>query len=530
MTSPLIPITGIDATWRVPGAYAEILFAQGPATATAGVREVCLVMPMIQANTSCSGTWTPGTLYSVSNEKDVSDGAGPGSPLHIAAREALRANKNAKLWALPVAETTGGSPIAATWVVTATVGSTNPTATGTLTVTVCGEDATYTFGTSDTATTIGTGIRDAINAKTWLPAVASASGGAVTVTAKLKGLSQGDGTLVPIRCRASVTSGVGVTLVNTGAGLGVVSGAAVAGADGSTTEAAGTNTALGNIASTKKYYLASSSQLNTTLGYFKTHLSTKAEPRQGLRSVAVAGYTHTLAAAQTLANGLNYERIQLAWQKNSDRHPAQIAGQVAAVRQKREQTDSAYNFAGYSAADWSVPAAYATSDWPSASDLNDAINDGITPIASKNGGGSYVVMSVNTRSKNSTGTLDDFRACETHRVSVADEFTDELCASASLNHQGKKFADDEYLADGTVNVNQRYVRGVLKPSQYKPEVFKQLNEFEAAAKIQAIDASKESLRCVKSPANPSRMEVGLDLRTIDHLHQFTSRIAETSVA
>jgi phage tail sheath gpL-like len=529
MTSPLIPITGIGSDWRVPGATAEILFAQGPASASAGQREVCLVMPMIQANTTCSGTWTPATLYKVDSEKAASDGAGPGSPLHIAAKVFLEANKNAKLWALPVAESSGGSPVAGTWVLTITAAATNPTATGTAIVTVCGEDCSYTFTTADTVTTIAAGLKAAINAKTWLPVVSDNSSGVLTVTAKLKGLSQGDGTLIPIRCRSSVTAGLGITLANTGAGIGVVSGAAVAGADGSTTEAATTATALANIAATKKYYLVTSSQLNTTLGSFKTHLATKAEPRQGMRSELCAGYTHTLAACQTLATGLNYEREQIAWQKNSDWTPAQIAANLAAIRQKREQTDSAANHAGYSGPDWLVPAAYSTADWPDADDQNDAINDGITPIASKDGGGSFIVMSVNTRSKNSTGTLDDFRACETHRVSVADEFVDEMCNNAVLNHQGKKFKDDEYLADGSVNPNQRFIRGVLTPSQYKVDVIKQLNEYEAAAKLQEVQASKDGLRVVKSPANASRCEVGLDLHVIDHAHQFTFRVAEVSV-
>src|SRR5262245_30622231 len=128
----LIPITGVAQDYRVPGAYAEILFAQGPASAAAGVRQVVLVMPKLSA-----GTWTANTMYRVNNEKEAEDGAGAGSPLHRAARKFLRVNKDAKLWAVPYAETSGGTPVAATGTVTLTG---TASGTGTIVVTVCGED------------------------------------------------------------------------------------------------------------------------------------------------------------------------------------------------------------------------------------------------------------------------------------------------------------------------------------------------------------------------------------------------------
>lgn len=515
MGAPVIPITGIDATWRVPGAYAEILFAQGPATASAGVRELIFVMPKLS-----TGTWTANTKYRVNNEKDAEDGAAAGSPLHRAIRIALQANKNTKIWAVPVAETSGGSPIAATAVLTI---ATNATGTGTLTVTVCGEECSFTFLNTNTPTIIGDGIVAAINAKTWLPCTAVNASGTVTLTAKLKGISQGTATLGVIRVRATITSGVGTTASFGGAFLG--SGAA--GVEGSTTEAANTLTALNTIVAVNKYYLVTSAVDATTLGHFKTHCATKAEPRQGIFAVTIGGYTGSMATCQTLATGKNYERLALYCQPNSEHDAAEIAGNVAAIRQKREQTDSSYNFAGYSDTDWLIKQAYADSDWPDADDLNDAINDGVSPIASKEGG-SYITMSVNTRSKNSTGTVDDFRACETHRVSAADEFVTQMVNQARLDHQGKKLKDDEFLADGTVNSNQPRIRGVLRPSHLRKPIYLQLDEYEAAGKLQSVQKSKDSLRTIKSPANASRVECGLDLYVIDHAHQFTFRVAENS--
>jgi phage tail sheath gpL-like len=520
MTAALIPITGVADNYRVPGALAELLFAQGPASASAGVRNVCLVMPMCTGTASTSGNWTSATLYAVPDAKTAEDGGGPGSPIHRGARKFLASNKNAKLWALPVAQSSGGSPIKATWtLVLATV----PTATGTVTVNICGEDSSATYSSGTALATTGAALAAAINAKTWLPVTAAFNTLTLTVSAKLPGASQGTATIRAIPCRATVSAGTGTTITASGAFLGT----GVAGVDGSTTEAANTLTALTALTSVARYYLVSSAIDATTLGHFKSHLSTKAEPRQGMRSCCISAYVGTLAACQTLANGLNYERNVIALQTNSDHDPCEIAGNVAAVLQKGQQTDSTKNFAGYSAADWAISPAYAVSDWPDTDDQNDAINDGITIIASKDGG-SYIVMLVDARSKNSTGAVDDFRACEFHRVSGADEFVDEMLVNTVLNHQGKKFKNDEFLADGTVNTNQKVIRGVLTPSQLAPGIKKQLDDYSNAGKLQDVAASKESLRLVKSPANASRCECGLDLHVIDHAHQFTFRVAEVS--
>lgn len=509
-----IPITGVGADYRVPGAYAEILFAQGPASVAAPTREVVLAMPMLS-----TGSWTAATLYPILSEKDASDGAGPGSFLHRAARVFLAANKSARLWGLPVAETSSGSPVAATTVITV---ATNATGVGTAVVTICGEDCSFTFKSADNVTTIAAGLKAAINAKTWLPVTADNSSGVLTLTAKLKGISSGDGTVSVIRIRVSITSGVGTTISTAGAFL----GASVPGAEGSTTEGTNLATSLAAIISTRKYYVVSSAVDATSLGKLQTHVLLKSQPRYGLRSVGIAAYTHTLAAGTTVATGLNNARTRIAWAKNSESDAAEIAANYAAVLQKHEAVDSAYNFNGYGPGngDWFVKPAYLSTDWPTADDQNDAINAGMTPIASTPSG-SYIVMSCSTQSKNSAGTVNDFRATETKQVSVCDEFVDEELLDWALNDAGKKFRDDEKLADGTVNPNQRLQRGVLLPSQKRGRTAKRMDDFYKAAKLQDVEASKASIRTVKSG---SRLEVGFDLHVIDWANQETLRVAEVS--
>jgi len=507
-----IPITGVPETYRVPGAYVQILFGQGPSSSKVGVREACLVMPILS-----TGSYTSATLYEVDSELDVINGAGNGSPLHIGARRFLRANQDSKLWVLPVAETTAGSPIQGTFAVTFT---NDPNASGEATVYVSGEASTYSYTSSDTVTTIAAGLKAIINAKTHLAVTADNAAGVLTLTAKLKGVSQNNA----INVRSTISTGTNTTVSADGE-----IGDTVAGVDGSTTEAAQLATALAAVTATQLYYLAISAHDTTSVTNLVTHVTAKEAPKIGLRCVGISASRDTLANVTTQANTENYARHQIVWQEDSDDHPASIAANMAAVRAKHENTDAAFNFAGYGESDWLVPAAIDTADWPTGDEQSEAINDGVTPIASTQGGSSYIVMSVNTRSKNSAGTVDDFRATETHRVSVADFIAEAVVSLWNGNHQGKKFADDETLADGTVNPNQTLKRGVLRPSQWKKELASELRSYSIEGKrttlLQNIASTIASIRAVKTGA---RMECSFDLAAIDHAHQLTVLISETS--
>jgi phage tail sheath gpL-like len=512
-----IPITGTPSNFRVPGGYIEVLFGQGPASAFAGTRDIVYVMPKTAA-----GTWAVNTVYEVPDEKTARTGAGVGSPAHRAARVGLMANRNARHYAVVYAATSGAAPAAATGTI---VLANSATGSGVVSVWVAGELCQASFVSGDTVTAIGDALEASINAKDWLPCTALNAAGTVTLTAKIAGASQGDGTTGVIHMRGEITSGIGTTLTLSGAALGL--GAGVDGAEGSTTEAANLETALATLDSDRKYYVVVSVWSTADLAKLKTHIATKSEPRPGLRSVGIAANTGALAACQTIATGLNHERLQIAWCKASEWDTASIAGNVAAIRQKREEVDAATNLDSYRAADWLVPPTHLQADWPSSNDQSDAINDGITPIAT-NSAGSYLVMSCTTRSKNAAGTVDDPRALETHRVSVADLFADEELAEFALNYANKKLKDDERLADGSVNTNQNVPPGVITPHGFKDHIRRRVDRFESSGLTQNGDASNESLRCVIDPNNGGRLQVGLDLEAINLLHQLTVRLAEVS--
>jgi len=512
-----IPITGVPSNFRVPGGYAELLFAQGPATSSGGTRSVIFVMPK-----SSAGTWTANTVYEARNEGTVRGGAGVGSPLHRAVKKFLQNNKTARVYCLPYAASSGAGVATATGVVTITG---TATATGILTVTICGVECQAAYKSGDTPTVIGAAIEASINGKEDLPCTASNSTGTVTLTARIAGKSQGDGTLPIIRFRSSVTTGTSVSAADSGVALGITPG--VAGADGATTEAANQLAALAIIDAARYYWIGCSVVHATEIGQLETHVANKSEPRPGLRSCGVVGYNHTLAGCQTLATGTNSERIRYVFQPASEHDPAELVGNFLAVLQKRYEADPTANLDGYRGSDWNILPAYAQSNWPDTDDQNDAINDGISIIASDQSG-SYLVMDCTSRSKNAAGTVDDFRATEGHRVYGADLVVDRMLQRYALQFGNKKLKSDELLADGTINANQKIPANTVTPSTFKPWIKQELRRAGDDAILQEVAASQESLRVERDVANGGRLACGMDLHVIDLLHQATFRFAEVS--
>lgn len=508
----LIPITGVGLDFRVPGGFAEILFNQGTASAFAPSREVVFVMPKLAA-----GSWVVNTLYAVRNEAVARDGAGAGSPLHRGLRKFLKHNPDARLWAVPYAASSGGSPVAATATV---IFSGTLSAGGTVTGIIAGEQIPVGFASTQTLTQIGQNFADAVNAKTHLPVTASNAAGTVTLTAKIAGASQGTASIFAINVHAEIEPLV-TGLVATVSGQ---LGSGVAGADGTTTEAANLATALTTIDAVRKYYIVTSLTDATSLGNLKTHIANKSLPKSGLRSVGIAANRQALASAQTIAIGRNYERLAIVWMKNSEHDPAELAGAMAAIIQREEAVHTATNFDNYPLNDIILPY-YSAADTPTADDLNDAINDGLMPIQS-NRTSARVVMATTTRSKDPTGALDDPRSLERHRVSVCDEFTDEELRDYGLNYLNKRLDDDVLLQTGKVDTSKIGLRkGVVTPESFKPHIRKRLDDFFAAEKLKNIAKSKASLQVIKTG---SRLEVGLDLEAIDMLHQATYRFSEVS--
>jgi hypothetical protein len=199
-----------------------------------------------------------------------------------------------------------------------------------------------------------------------------------------------------------------------------------------------------------------------------------------------------------------------------------------AVHQKQESQLGDFVEDFYREKDWLCPPAYLNSDWPTQTNMNDAVTDGIIIVMS-DALGSFMAMSVNTRSRDSTGTITDFRATETHRVSFLDTVGDTWLQRDAVQYgTGFKLMPDQLMPDGSINFNQRVPTRTLTPSLYKP--------FGAAILQQACDDGLlqdaptwlGSLNTFIDPSNVSRLVGTASGRVIDIRHQTAIQISETT--
>jgi phage tail sheath gpL-like len=512
-------ITGYPSNWRGPFSAAEILLGQGPSNASGPGRDAVYYGPI-----TASGAWTVNKEYEVKSEQEAVLGAGPGSFLHRMVRKHLKINPRKKLFVVPYAASSGGGVASATSTVTWTMSAgLNPTALGATRVFVCGELCNYSYGLSDTVSTIATGIAATVNAKTHLPVTAGASLGVVTLTAKHAGASSGDAGHKPIHVRVEVDPSTNVVVASSGH-----LGSVIAGADGATTEAANLTAALAANQAKRHYYKGFSVWSSADTAVVETHARAVSSPSPGLRCRTFQGYTGTLGATSTIAIARNYERCHVFWQKGSDHDTAELAAWLLASTSLGEETDAAFpGFDNYTNSEL-LPAAD-IADWPTETDVNDAITDGIC-VATSNQFGANLSMHVTTRSKDSTGLIDDFRATETHRISVMDSHVDKVLQQYAITYQavGFKLMADPLLPNGRIDRNKVLPPKTITPDRFLTWYKKRIQEEADEGQFQDADGWKAAATCEIDKYNSSRLVLRASGRTIDLLHQFEMAISETS--
>lgn len=143
---------------------------------------------------------------------------------------------------------------------------------------------------------------------------------------------------------------------------------------------------------------AANNDTSTNAALLKTYNDGKAAVGNQVFEHIVLGFTGSYANAKTLARTtLNKHRLQVAWQRGGEAHPAMLAAAMAALRTQKEQLHPNRRFNGDVLA--GIPAARALVDWPSGGETGEedaALQDGITPIRSNAQGEAVVVRSINT--------------------------------------------------------------------------------------------------------------------------------------
>jgi phage tail sheath gpL-like len=500
-----IVLTGLSANDPVPGTYLEVNFAQGQASGSGTARTILLM-----GNRTSGGSATVATVYGpdtatpLQTEADAIALFGAGSELHRMFRRVTAVNNITSVYAIAVADAAGTA--ASNTIVYANAA----TGAGVTRVWVEDEFVDVSIASGDSATTIGTAVKNAINTKTHWAVVATDSTGTVTLTAKNTG-PRGN----TIRYFATITSGIATTVTNTGSVL----------ASGATQD--NFTNALAAILSKKFYYIVPACIDATNLGLVNTQVLAQALPVTGIRQRWIAGSVDSLGNATTVATTLNSSRGCLVWQPSSDWTPwllaANLAG-VVALYEAENDPKPRHNFSGFGSdvntqASWRVRAPI-SGTVPTRADVKSALNNGITPIQGDAQGNGYLVKLITTRSL--TSAVADYRIRDWHKVTVCDFFADAIYAKTTLQFSGFDLASD--VADGARPPGST----VLTPSRYRAAVFRVINDFDEQDQLQNAAAIKAGTVVQRATSPTTRLEARIPLQPIDICDQFAVAVDQVA--
>lgn len=493
-----IPITGISDDFQVPGIYVEARFGQGNITRGAKRRETLYVLPMIAGS-----TWTANSLYKITSESDALNGAGAGSPMHVAIKEHLAVNRNDSICAIPYVVT--GTQADGYVDITGTA-----TASGVVAITIAGRKIPIGFRTGETGATIAARVESICESIQDIPVSGSTSSTKVTFAAKVPGSIANS-----IVVSASVTPSCGISVATKAGGFG---------GGTSSDEVTALTAALATVANLRKYYTVQAQTDADSIAALASHISLKSLPDPGLRSYGLSMVVGTKEEAEAQGETTNFERITIAFQNGApDWHVKSLAN-LAALVQLKFNTNSQTNLTGYRGPDWHVSAS-APADILSNQEINSLINAGITVINSDSSG-SYIV-SLRTSKHKTNGNLD-FRAAHVNKISVVDEWLDEAIQNIGGKYgAGWAIKDDVLLENGQVDPNQDIPENTIVPSMISKRMAALVRKYGQAGKLQDVDRTIQSIKCVRGDAT-SRIEAGIELHVVDPFEQLTIRADEVS--
>lgn len=510
-----IPIVGLASSDPTPGNYVQVSFTQGQASNGQTDYAILLIGNCLSGSyvsssfgSSPSAVFGPTSQDVLDTEQDAINLFGAGAELHRMFRTVKSINQSSTVMAIAVPESSGAKATGSI-VVTGT-------ATGNATLRCWIEDKQIDAGaiTGDTPTVIAAALRDAINQYPELPVVASALTGTVTLTAKQKGLR---GNL--IRYSAKVLPGVGT-------GVSVTPSARTLMASGTTSD--DLTSTLASISADRYYYYVPAAEDATQLGLISAQLRSMAAPIVGLRQRAIAGNNDVSPSApETIAVGVNNERVEIVHQLGSDLSPCRIAAHMAAVYALKETAlgdTSSLNFNSFGSDNatsqfWQIPSTLSGLKL-SRAQVKAHLTNGVTPITQTSLGKTYLVRRITSYCLN--GANQDFRVRDACKVTVADRFADDVVTQANARFAGKVIGNDP-LPGQTNNDSP-----VVSPRDLKALILGLITQYDSANLLQDVANTIAGVDAQRETSPSTRLTARVPLKVIDILNQTGTQVNETS--
>lgn len=472
----------IGTSIKVPGAFVKVTLGVGPQSAAAGAKKVLLF-----GNKTSAGTATVETVYQITSKDQARELFGPGSELHLMAKYALAAYPAITLYAIAITAS-AGTAATGTFVLSGTA-----TADGVYEITCLGETIQVSIPSGTTAAAAAALVETAVDAKAEWPITASVSTATITFTAKHAGPR---GNHIRLKTSGDV-AGLTETHLN---------GYLTSGATSDDPQ-----NALDAVASTRYQILVAPYQDATNLSDFKTHVTALAAPGEGKRGRYIAASIDTLANATTVATGLNDARGQLFWHYNGWEPPAIVAAVCAAETVEAYERDRAANTDGIFMRGLSPQPSSA--DKPTFTELNSALNNGISPL-DHDGSLVSLVRNVTSRSQ-ASGGAPDFAVIDVHYVEVADAIGDDVLVNFANTFADFKLDDD---VEGTVPSP-----GVATPATIRDFIFSRLKFYAAGGGgplwLSNVDGLASELVVERDLVAAGRVNASIPIDPVELLHQ-----------
>lgn len=534
---PII-VPGVPTSRKTPGINFNVVLG-GPGTSSGAATKSIMLLgnhftsAITGASPSFSvagGSAAAATVVSVPSAADAITLFGQGSELHRMVAAVFAQYPDATLYACPVADAAG---TAASGVLTF---ATTSTAAFAVRLKMCGIVFDVAVASGDTATAIAAAVADAINDQADLPYTAQNSSGAITITAKQTG-PRGNtlivdayfvaaGSTIETRITTSSTTSPGAATTGQWSSTGTL-GSEITLTSGATQDSF--VNALAAIEPTRYDRIVGACIEATNVGRIVTHINTNAGPTVQLLEQAIVPSVDTYANAVTLATGQNASRLQVAWHHASTLPAPEVAAQVAAARlngdaglggfRAGEAADPAANLDGIDLA--SVTMQRVPADRPTVTEVENALNNGLTVIGASSSRPGYgaIVRSITSRSLASG--VPNYAVIDTAYVTVCDHVADDLRSYLTSQLAGAKLGAD--AANGQPATR---APNVTTPSIIRSLILAKLYSYEESGITRDVTLNASLLAVEEDGDVSGRVNCEIPVEPITALHHVVGNLRQ----
>lgn len=469
MASPNISFDSIPASIRKPGKYFEYNNKLAVRSLPTNLQRVLLVAQMLAA-----GAAVANAVVQVFDSESAATLFGRGSQAHRMVKAALRANRYAQLFVLPVAD--AGTGVAASGTLTVTG---NATASGAISINVAGVDLVVPVTTGDAAASVAANIKAELDKLVDLPTSQAVVGGVVTLTQHNKG------TVGNAHRLAASSSATGIAVAAT-AFTGGLNDPSLA-------------TPLAAAFSGGHEILVVPYATGTPLTDLRTHLNAVSSPMERRPAIGVYASAGSLSAATTQALALNSERMTNGFLKNGI-SPAeeQAAGYAAEIA---FEEDPARPLNTLALIGITVPQ---IADRLSRTEQETCLANGVTPLEWGPGDVVQIVRAVTTYTVNPANVAD---------VSWLD-----LTTIRTMDYVMKAIR---------TRIELRFPRDKLSartPDRVRSELLDVLYKLEELEIVENVDLWKNDLVVERDNQDANRLNAKIPVDVVNGLHVFAGRL------